>query len=85
MRCDACKFWTPPVTQFEGTVWAVLGKCESAIPLWNATETDDDYNGVFTAEGRGKGAFVQDGSGYHAELLCRPDFGCMDFVPKDAP
>ena len=85
MRCDACKFWTPPDTQFKGTVWGVLGKCRSAIPIWNATQMDDDDdNKVFTAKSEAKGAFVEDGSGYHAALLCRPNFGCTDFVSKDA-
>ena len=80
MRCDACKFWTPPNTQLEGIVWGALGKCESAIPIWDAVD-----NEVFTVESQGKGAFLEDGSGYHAELLCRSDFGCTDFVSKDAP
>lgn len=83
-RCRGCKFWGPvDPDYYRGTAWEGLGKCGAVLPHWDFTDYDDDSGEqVLTAEGKTKRAFVRDGSGYMATLLCRPDFGCVEFVAK---
>ena len=65
-------------------MWGELGKCESAIPYWQA-QTRDEETGDQVLDRTKRALVADDGSSYSAALLCRPDFGCVDFEKDTAP
>lgn len=83
-QCRDCKHWEPPeANERQGPVWRGLGVCGATRPIWEMSEYSHDIGGdKFTAEGESKRSFVKDGSNYMAALLCRPDFGCVEFEER---
>lgn len=93
--CEACKHWrkNDKYGRESYDAWAELERpftfksCVRATPLWDASEYSDHDAGnhrVLTAEFRGRKFFAQDGSDYHAEVVTRNDFGCLEHEPKPA-
>ena len=89
-NCANCKFWKQNVKGEEG--WIIgLGKCTNVPMFYDATEPahSDDPNdfgedsNVLKPAFQGIKAVALDGSGYRAELLTMPDFGCVSFTPKE--
>lgn len=92
-RCDSCRWWTPrdehdtaarihdvfprdPVTYEELPGPHEIRFCLSPKLLDN-TETYGEGRNIDR-----DGAMVVDGSGYVAELLTAPDFGCVNQEPR---
>jgi len=87
--CANCKFWEQRVEGQEG--WPIgLGKCTNVPKFYDATElpaSDDpndfgDCSRVLAPDYQGVKALALDGSGYRAELLTMPDFGCVSYISK---
>lgn len=88
-RCATCKYWDLKTQGDQG--WKIgLGQCTNVPKFYDATETpesDDPENygsgsEVLKPDFRGVKALALDGSGYCAELLTMPDFGCVSYEPK---
>ena len=73
-NCGTCKYFGEEVTteDFENftTIGSGYHKCDSI-----KHDKEYDYN-------PGKGAMVEDGSGYYAALKVESDFGCVKWVKK---
>lgn len=71
--CETCKYWD---VRTDISV-LTLGQCE-LIPMWEyATEWNEECDGrVVKEKHKDCLAFAEDGSGYIAFLLTRPNFGC---------
>ena len=89
MNCAACKLWSKAEKGDPG--WRMgMGKCTNAPKFFDATEDivefdpEDGGDGARTlkAEFVGVKALALDGTGYRAELITAPDFGCVSFVPR---
>lgn len=80
-RCGNCKHWSER-KEFEEGHSIGLGECTKVPMLWYATEWIDDDDEVrrIKAEFIDVKAFACDGSGYMAEILTKPDFGCVSFA-----
>lgn len=82
MQCKDCKHWNDKDNDYGLGV----GVCQRAKMFWDSTYwkelEDDDCARAFTKESEGELAFVQDGSDYKAELITRPEFGCVQFEEK---
>ena len=86
-NCADCKFW---VKRVEGeTGWKVgLGQCSNVPKFQDATESSPDPEEfemgteVLKPECQGVKAMAIDGSGYLAQLLTMPDFGCVSYISK---
>lgn len=88
-NCANCAFWEQRAKGDVG--WKIgFGKCTNVPKLYDATDTPDsddpeDFGEdlrVLKPEYQGVKAFALDGSGYCAELLTMPDFGCVSYIPK---
>ena len=91
--CKTCEFWKDTDGDYpKGSI--ELGKCKRVKMFWDCTEWEDipdhwECRRVLTEEAKDELAFVQDGSDYSAELITRPDFGCVQWkelthpLPKD--
>ena len=77
-RCDTCQHWQRN-EHGTGSDFA-LGRCKAAPMFWDATAWDEEGNRVLIQKYADTKAFVQDGSDYSAELLTKPDFGCVMHV-----
>ena len=84
--CVDCKLWAESKKGEAG--WRMgMGKCTNVPKFFDATEDviafdPEDYEcGARTLKSdfTGTKAMVLDGSGYRAELITAPDFGCVDF------
>lgn len=77
-KCSDCKHWSPqdqyPVKR--------IGQCLNAIPLWEATEWDEDFDRVLKEQYVNQRIFAQDGSDYRAVLLTVENFYCADWKSK---
>jgi hypothetical protein len=92
--CETCQFWEPEEYEDRSTYTdddpAPLSKrlrlrrCSRVIQWWDATQWDKDGQRVATPEAAEVLAFVNDGSSYRADLLTRPDFGCVMHQPQAA-
>lgn len=67
MRCDRCKWWTPPQKQEWENSW---GRCVLTISRRGEPERP------------GTRAVAQDYEGYHASLFAKADFGCVQWEQK---
>lgn len=79
--CGTCNHWQR-CGQYERGFRQGLGRCAAVMMFWDCTEWNDDGENVFKAGHENIKAFVQDGSDYRADLLTRPDFGCVSWVAK---
>lgn len=88
-NCANCEFWEQSAEGEYG--WKIgLGKCSNVPMFYDATDdpsSDDprdlgDESRVLKPDFQGTKAFALDGSGYRAELLTMPDFGCVSYEPK---
>lgn len=86
MNCSACKLWAKSKKGAPG--WRMgMGKCTNVPKFFDATDDleefdpEDTGNGARTlkAEYAGVKALALDGTGYRAELITAPDFGCVSF------
>lgn len=86
MNCAACKLWAKSDKGQPG--WRMgMGKCSNVPKFYDATEDVGEYDpedcgdGALTlkAEFVGAKALALDGTGYRAELITAPDFGCVSF------
>lgn len=85
MNCSTCKNWKPR-DEYETGHSLGLGKCAAAAMFWDATEWDEEGNArQFKPAFKDTKAFVQDGSDYKADLLTRPDFGCVSYADRPTP
>ena len=83
-NCRNCVFWKKPEEDGEFNYAAMeLGQCVVALALWDCTEYGDEEKLVIKKGNENKKAFVLDGSGYRANLLTRPNFGCVEYKPVD--
>ena len=91
MKCSDCKFWHPPEFDAEdmkygAAGWMILfGTCVQTpfaeyIGHWDFEAEPTRW--VLEDEHKHKTAAVQDGSGYSARLLTKPDHFCAMFVNK---
>ncbi len=88
-NCAMCKFWEQSAKGQYGWKFG-LGKCANVPMFYDATEdpnSDDpedlgDESRVLKPDCQGVKAVALDGSGYRAELLTMPDFGCVSYSPK---
>lgn len=87
MNCAACKFWAKSEKGEAG--WRMdMGKCANIPKFYDATEDVSEFDpedcgdGALTLKPEFKGvkALCLDGSGYKAELMTAPDFGCVNFI-----
>ena len=85
--CETCTHWkTKQEYDYNSlrTLAAphVFGQCQRAIPLWDASEyvdtPDNDYVRQLTEPNKDRKFFAQDGSDYHAVVVTRDDFGCVE-------
>ena len=81
-RCETCQHWQRSERE-TGSEFG-LGLCEAAPMFWDAIDWDDECNRVLIKKYAGTKAFVQDGSGYSARLLTKPDFGCVMHVSANS-
>lgn len=84
-NCSNCQKWAKRKLGQTGYNQG-LGKCLDVPAYFDATEESDGVmdgpdRGAVKAEYRGAKAFALDGSGYLAELLVAPDFGCISCAP----
>lgn len=79
--CDTCKFW-----EYEPGVYIsarrLLGQCSHAAVWFDATEWTDEGEDAIKPEFDSMTMFVNDGSSYYAELLTRPNHGCVSWEGK---
>lgn len=90
-NCSNCKFWEK---RAQGDVGHRMGfgKC-SKVPMYfeatNPKEMYDPEHGAddrdFKAEFAETKAIAVDGSGYRADLVTAPDFGCVLHAHKSVP
>jgi hypothetical protein len=90
MNCAACKLWAK--TERGEAGWRTgMGKCTNIPMFFDATEDVSAFDPEDCGDGAGRTlkpefksvkAVALDGSGYRAELLTAPDFGCVSFVPR---
>lgn len=81
MRCENCKHWED-MGDVEYPIYIGVGRCKRVKMFWDSTEWKEiEYQDarVLKAESINDKAFVQDGSDYHATLITRPDFGCVQY------
>lgn len=82
-RCRTCKHWSPDRYLEEAPIEA--RRC-TRIPEWfEATGWNEDGDFVVRGDLTGILAFANDGSGYHAQLLTLPEFGCVMHETHAAP
>jgi hypothetical protein len=87
-NCEACKKWVKSIEGDAG--WKIgLGRCSNVPMFFDATQDSGEPDGlgleesvVLKPEFHGVKALALDGSGYVAQLLTMPDFGCVCFVPN---
>lgn len=85
-NCASCKFWVQRAEGQQG--WKIgLGKCTNVPKFFDVTKDGEDASGgygdeVLKPDWQGVKALALDGSGYCAELLTMPDFGCVSYIPK---
>lgn len=88
-NCANCKLWEQRAKGEKG--WKIgLGKCTNVPMFYEATDLPDsddpedlgDDSRVLKPDYQGVKAVALDGSGYCAELLTTPDFGCVSYTPK---
>ena len=87
MRCENCAYWKP-VDKEEVLDNVGVGSCKYAVERWDAIDSDyttHDWKTIYTLNSgfEDNKLFVEDGSEYHANLLTRKDFGCIEFLNKD--
>tara|TARA_Y100001960_G_C14583031_1_gene781722 strand:- start:212 stop:484 length:273 start_codon:yes stop_codon:yes gene_type:complete len=87
MRCENCAYWKP-VDKEEVADNVGVGSCKYAVERWVAIDADyttHDWKTTYTLNAgfENNKLFVEDGSEYHANLLTRKDFGCIEFLNKD--
>lgn len=73
MNCKDCKHWDYD-KDFYGNIRKDIGVCRRVKMFWDCSMWNEEGTRIFTDDSL---AFVQDGSDYHAELLSRPEFGCV--------
>lgn len=80
--CSTCKHWYRSKC---GTGYTLgLGRCNKAVMFWDATQWAEDGNERELNEAnKGTLAFVQDASDFSADLLTKPEFGCVSHEPKE--
>jgi hypothetical protein len=71
-RCKNCKFWGSQSPGYAGTPWEGLRECKATREIWEVEGSEIEK----------ALAVVSDASSYAATLLCRGDFGCVQFEPK---
>lgn len=96
MRCATCKHWiegdawdaessgVKRCSRIE-PMWIVEGKAPAQLDgkyHWEDPVLDAKYVAAIDAAFNEAKAVVQDGSSYRAELLTRPDFGCVLWTEK---
>ena len=86
--CGTCKHWKPIATEpydlNEGSQYPPgCGHCQ-AVEHPEGFETDGGSNKAYEELRKKKNAhktaakaYVEDGSGYYAALICKTDFGCV--------
>lgn len=88
-NCAACKLWSK--SEKGGIGWRMgMGTCTNVPKFYDATEDVSEFDpedcggGELTLkpEFGGVKALCLDGSGYKAELITAPDFGCVNFSQK---
>lgn len=88
MRCAACKWWVKSEKGAPG--WRMeMGKCTNVPKFYDATEDVGEFDPEDVGDGsrtlkpefKSVKAICLDGSGYQAELISAPDFGCVNFIP----
>lgn len=89
MSCVTCALWAKNEKDEAG--WRMgMGKCKNVPMFFDATEDVSEFDpedcgdGARTLKPEFKSikAMAIDGSGYRAELLTAPDFGCVSFVSR---
>ena len=84
--CETCRYWAQD-KDYDYDRWDNLAApftfkhCSRAMPLWGANEYfgEESYcERVLTEENKDRKFFAQDGSDYHAEVVTRNDFGCLE-------
>lgn len=75
--CRDCKHWEPP----RGTTSRnrLVGKCKAAEMIGDHEKWGEDELVYLDSEAK---MYVADGSDYFAELLTRPEFGCVEWEAK---
>jgi len=83
--CKTCVHWKDGKDDWDFPLGLELGKCVKAQQLWDNTEWTDTEERGYTRTIKPDVTtlcFVQDGSDYHADLLTRPEFGCVQWEEK---
>lgn len=88
MRCDQCEHWKDRIDWEASAVGFRL--CGAVRPRWVIQDEvpvayspgiESPYITSRREALAGARAYVQDSSGYRAELMTGPDFGCVLFAP----
>lgn len=87
--CKDCRNWSTKQPGEQGASIGV-GQCTVVLNYFDVVEQDEskcnvEYSfsdDVLRPQYKGIKAVGLDGSGYRAELLTMPDFGCTNFAPK---
>ena len=79
-RCATCRHWDAEPHSENMQVH----RCRRVLEWWEATSWDDDGERVWKPEAADVLAFTNDGSSYRADLLTRPEFGCVMWEASDA-
>lgn len=88
--CKDCRSWKPKLPGDQGASIGV-GQCTVVLNYFDVVDQDeskfdDEYpysDDVLRPQFKDIKAVGLDGSGYRAELLTMPDFGCTNFAPKE--
>ncbi len=90
MKCSACSLWNKSDKGEPG--WRMgMGRCTNVPKFFDATEDIVEFDPYDAGEGArtlkaefvGVKALALDGSGYRAELITAPDFGCVSYAIRN--
>ena len=79
-KCETCKYWGSTYERNNGEIKLSdtrVKPCARVKMFWNETEWRKDGVDGLSFKDPSDLAFAQDGSDYRAELLTRPEFGCV--------
>lgn len=75
--CETCHYWGDKDEHYPNPITG-LRTCHRIPHGAETTQWDDDCNNILKPEFVGLRAFVNDASGYHAELVTLANFGCVE-------
>jgi len=82
MACQTCAHWGGEEDYWRDYTCNGLKVCSRIGEFFEASEWNDDGDRVMKPECRNDLAFAQDGSGYRAFVVTKPNFFCAHYEQK---